>query len=302
MTKKEHDILDDEFRVIGGKKATEPNRNNKTDDIAYESRTHKKLLLYIGIILCFVLVAAILIYICMPYATPTKNNRMDSEQYTALEKIDLAQISKSTVDASYTEYQRDTINDIPLDIFIPHNAVAELTFGPLDLNDTSIIFIASAADIRADNGYPVGAFVMKGQPISGGIAKIGYCSIIDEQINIGVSENSPLFEESTKKNGYFFRQFPLVDKGQIVENEARGKSIRKAICKRGNEIFVVMTASNESYHDFAQALSDFQVEEAVALVGSVSFGGYRDLDGNMNIIYPHLYKTKYENFIIWRKK
>lgn len=302
MTKKEHDIHDDEFRVIRGKKATDPDSRNKTDDIILESRKHNKLMLYIGIAICFVLVTAILIYICRPLATPIKNTRMDREQSPDIETIEIAQLSKNTFDSSYTEYQRDTINDIPLDIFIPHNAVAELTFGPLDLNDTSIIFIASAADIRADNGYPVGAFVMKGQPISGGIAKIGYCSIIDGQISIGISENSPLFEESTKKNGYFFRQFPLVDKGQMVENEARGKSIRKAICKRGNEIFVVMTASNESYHDFAQALSDFQVEEAVALVGSVSFGGYRDLDGNLNIIYPHQYKTKYENFIIWRKK
>ena len=73
---------------------------------------------------------------------------------------------------AYTEHLRDTINDIPLDIYIPHNAVPELVLGVPSLQDKSIVLTTQAADIRADNGKIVGAFVLKGKPLSWGLSKI----------------------------------------------------------------------------------------------------------------------------------
>lgn len=96
---------------------------------------------------------------------------------------------------AYTEHLKDTINDIPLDIYIPHNAVPELVLGVPDLHDKSIILTTQAADIRADNGKIVGAFVLKGKPLSWGLSKKGYCGIIDGKVTVGVADNSPLFEE-----------------------------------------------------------------------------------------------------------
>ena len=61
-------------------------------------------------------------------------------------------------------------------------------------------------------------------------------------------------------NGYFFRQYPLVKDGQVIDNEPKGKSIRRAICDRQGEIFMVETGSIESFHDFAQALADLGVD------------------------------------------
>ena len=75
---------------------------------------------------------------------------------------------------SYTEHLRDTINDIPLDIYIPHNAVPELVLGVPDIHDKNIVLTTQAADIRADNGKIVGAFVLKGKPLSWGLSKKGY--------------------------------------------------------------------------------------------------------------------------------
>lgn len=202
---------------------------------------------------------------------------------------------------AYTEHLRDTINDIPLDIYIPHNAVPELVLGVPDIHDKSIVLTTQAADIRADNGKIVGAFVLKGKPLSWGLSKKGYCGIIDNKVTVGVADNSPLFEEATEKSGYFFRQYPLVDNGALVENAPKGKSIRKALCDRNGEIMVIMSQTPESFHDFAQALVDLQVDNAIYLVGSTSFGYFRDYYDQLEIIYNKFrYGYQYENFIVWK--
>ena len=202
---------------------------------------------------------------------------------------------------AYTEHLKKTVNDIPLDIYIPHNATPELFLGVPDLMDKSIVLTTQAADIRADNGKIVGAFVLKGEPLSWGLSKRGYCGIIDGKVTVGVADNSSLFEVATETRGYFFRQYPLVDNGVLVENEPKGKSIRKALCDRNGEIFVVMTEGQESFHDFAQALVDMGVDNAIYLVGSVSYGYFRDYYDHLAIIYDKRRRGyKNENFIVWR--
>ena len=126
---------------------------------------------------------------------------------------------------SYTEHLEIDINDITLDIYIPHHGIPSLSVGAPDINDGSVILATQAADIRADNGKIVGAFVLKGKPLSWGLSKKGFCGIIDGEITVGVADNSPLFEKATETGGYFFRQFPLVDNGQLVENEYKGKAV-----------------------------------------------------------------------------
>lgn len=213
----------------------------------------------------------------------------------------LGDYSDTTLVKPYTEHLRDTINDIPIDIYIPHNAVPELMVGVPDLHDKSIILTTQAADIRADNGKIVGAFVKHGEPLSWGLSKKGYCGIIDGKVTVGVSDNSPLFEEATEKGGHFFRQYPLVDNGVLVENEPKGKSVRKALCDRNGEIMVIMTQTPESFHDFAQALVDMKVDNAIYLVGAASFGYFRDRYDHLAIIYnKHSRGYRYENFIVWR--
>ena len=203
---------------------------------------------------------------------------------------------------SYTEHLEIDINDITLDIYIPHNGIPSLSVGAPDINDDSVILATQAADIRADNGKIVGAFVLKGKPLSWGLSKKGFCGIIDGEITVGVADNSPLFEKATETGGYFFRQFPLVDNGQLVENEYKGKSIRKALCDRRGEIFVAMSRTPESFHDFAQALVDLGVSNAIYLVGSQSYGVYRDSADSLTVIYDKYgHRYKYENYILWRK-
>lgn len=203
----------------------------------------------------------------------------------------------------FTEMRDTMINDIPLRIYIPHNAEMTLHVGRLDKRDTTIVYAAQAADIRRDNRKIVGAFVLRGEPLAWGLSKKGYCAVIEGRITVGVADNSPLFEEATERSGYFFRQYALVDSGRLVENEPKNKSIRRSLCDRSGEIMMVETLSAESFHDFAQALVDLGADHAIYLVGSTSYGWAVDKEDarhEFGIENPCL--PKYTSYIVWRRK
>lgn len=195
------------------------------------------------------------------------------------------------------------INDIPLRIYAPLNSVPQLEVGYDCIEEReNNILIFQAADVRADNKKIVGAFVLRGKPLSWGLSKRGYCGIIDGTMTVGVADNSPLFEQATETNGYFFRQYPLVDRGVLVENELKTKSIRRGLCELEGRIVVVESQSQESMHDFAQALVDIGTDNAIYLIGGTAIGWCRDSEGNgikMGLWDERVYKNV--NFIVWRK-
>ena len=213
-----------------------------------------------------------------------------------------------SLQVGFTEIRDTLINDIPIRIFIPHNAELSLHIGRMDKEDKNVIYAAQAADVRADNGGIVGAFVLKGEPRAWGLSKKGFCASINGVVTIGVAENSHLFEQATEEAGYFFRQYPLVCDGQLVDNEPKGKSIRRAICDRQGEIFMVETGTIESFHDFAQALVDLGIDQAVYLVGSSAYGWAVDESGTVHEFGEDNYYTgrrrmpKNTSYVVWKKR
>ena len=199
---------------------------------------------------------------------------------------------------------RDTvINDVPLSLLTPVNAMPELCLGIPDTADPSLILALQAADIRADNNKIVGAFVLKGELLARGVAKKGFCAILDGKIQLGMAESTPLFEETTAKNGYFFRQYPLVNQGIQVENNPKNKAIRHALCELDGQIVVVSSTSRESFHDFAQALVDLGVLNAIALTGGDAFGFRHDTKNGLQTWGSDLKRWNRipeVNFIVWR--
>ena len=279
------EIQDDELRVIGRPSGSEDTRKPRK---------------WLWIVMAVAIVAAVVAATIICSRKPGPGNDPVVFDSSIKEKIEPLGNYADTTGKAYTEHLELTINDIPLDIYIPHNAKPSLAIGTPDIFDKNIVLVTQAADIRADNGKINGAFVLAGKPMAWGLSKKGYVGIIDDKITVGVADNSPLFEEATEKGGYFFRQYPLVDNGVLVENEPKGKAIRKAICDRAGEIFVVMSISPESFHDFAQALVDLQVDNAVYLVGSDSFGFFRDkYDHFTQICEKRREGYKYENYIKW---
>lgn len=194
------------------------------------------------------------------------------------------------------------INDVPLRLRTPVNAVPELVVGIPDINDESLILAHQAADIRADNREIVGAFVLKGELLSRGIAKKGFCAILDGTIQLGVAESTPLFEEAINGEGHFFRQYPLVSNGRMMENRPKGKALRHALCELDGHIVTVSSLDRESFHDFSQALEDLGVENALALTGADAYGFLRNDQGLQSWGDIRTWQTAPNvNFIVWRR-
>lgn len=212
-------------------------------------------------------------------------------------------VSLDSVDERVVVNKDTVVNDIPLHIYVPLNMAPHMEVGrEIAKNPETALLFFEAADVRADNGKIVGAFVLKGKPLSLGLSKRGYCAIIDSVVYVGVADNSPLFEEATEKDGDFFRQYPLVDKGNLVENELKNKSIRRALCDIDNHIAVVETQTRESLHDFAQALIDIGTFNAIYLVGGDAMGWSIDEGGNGYEIGDWSNrKHKNISFIVWTK-
>lgn len=294
------DIRDDQIRIIG----EEGNKNP----------VPRNVWIFILSILGLVIIGVI-IFIIFRYKE-VEIQELETPGPALFEPVREAEPTKyqwigSTVDSlrsGYIEIVDTLINDIPIKIFIPHNAELSLHIGRLNKEDKSVIYAVQAADVRADNGGVVGAFVLNGEPRSWGVSKKGYCASINGKVTIGVAENSPLFEKATEEGGYFFRQYPLVSNGEVIDNEPKGKSIRRAICDRQGEIFMVETGTKESFHDFAQALADLGVDQAIYLVGSSAYGWAVDKNDNIyEFGEDNYYKDgrkmpKHISYIVWKRK
>lgn len=300
--REENDIRDDEIRILGS-----------TYDEKSSEKPKWRWVVLVAVVIA--LIAAICLWhtkrqaelrqaepaVFDPYDTEIIVPPMPVKHKMLGQKVD-------SLARGFCEIRDTTINDIPLRMYIPHNATMSLHIGRMNQEDKSIIYTAQAADIRADNGKIVGAFVLKGEPKAWGLSKKGFCASIDGKVTVGVAENSPLFEEATEKEGYFFRQYPLVADGKIVENNPKNKSVRRAICDRFGEIFMVESLTQESFHDFSQALVDLGVEQGVYLCGGDAYGwAIQQDDSRHEFGVPNFYTGRHRmprntSYIVWRRE
>lgn len=291
MSKKTNDIADNEIRII----------------TAYEPKVQKKnnrfFRVYLPII-ALMLLLAIIAWIFFPTANGAEDDLMTQTQEELIINQPIIEQEQPSVTVKGSITVIDTvINKKGLLIIFPDNLRPRLVLGSDKLNDSTIVLATQAADVRRDNGQIAGTFVMKGDVISKGEAKAGFCSIINDEITIGISDATPMLEQSLMQDGYFFRQYPLVVGGQIVENKLKGKAIRKALAELDGKIYVIMSKEKLSFHDFSQLLVDVGVRNAVYLVGSSSYGFYINESGN-KILTGVAPKTEAENvsYIIWEKR
>lgn len=284
MTNQHGDIKEDEIRIIS---SGEHRRAQKK---------YKKLFVWLcGIVA--LLIIAVLAVLFIPGEEATEETFTTTTESPAPRQQDIP----AATGEAYTEKCDTLVNDVELSILTPYNATPTLEIGNAVLNDSTAVLVAQAADIRGDNGMIVGSFVLKGDLISKGEAKAGFCSIINDKISVGVADATPMFEQALTSNGYFFRQYPLVVGGQIVENKPKGKAIRKALAETDGHISVIVSNNRVSFHDFSQALVNAGVRNAIYLVGSDSYGAYLDKTGN-KITYgqPWADTVKNVNYIVWR--
>lgn len=281
------DINDNEIRVIGG----DGGDGGK-----------KRLPLWVWVI-AGVVVIAIAVITLWPKPQPEVPVIPDTTTVTEPETTDIWHSNTDNTLSSCTIVTDTLIDTLHLRIFTPYNATPELHVGRLDTADTDIILASMAADLRRDNGRIVGAFVHAGEPLSWGLSKRGYCAIFDGQITIGVAENSPLFEQATEQCGYFFRQYPAVDKGVMVENNPENASFRRALCLLNGKVCIIACTDRVLMNDFSATLVKLGVSEAILLVGGTADGWCRTDDGKMmRLGSSYAQNAKYMNHIVFRKQ
>lgn len=287
MSERHKDIGDDEIRIIS------------SDDVGRRRKKRPAFVGWVAIAVALMLTVVLAVFFMS----------LGDEAEEVCEQLGIKESVPAASDVKYESFQskayavlRDTtINGAKLRLFCPENATPSLEVGHDVLADSSIVLALQAADIRRDNGEIVGTFVVGGELRSKGEAKAGFCSIINGEITVGVADATPKLEEALMNNGYFFRQYPLVVGGQIVENKPKGRAVRKALAELDGKIYAVISHDRLTFHDFSQALVELGVRNAIYLVGANSLSIYRDAEGNVHMsrdrnseVSPNI------NFIVWR--
>lgn len=293
--KENYDIGDNEVRVVGG-----------DDDKGRKPRL-RRIINIIAVCVALAAIAVILAVVLLQDKDPeTPGNGTTNVQSTGNNALaDSVWFCNTDNSLSSEIAVSDTvIASINLRILTPYNVSPELYVGQIDTADKSILFASQAADLARDRGKIVGAFVCAGEPLSWGLSKKGYCAIFGDSITVGMAENSPLFEQATEVGGHFFRQYPAVSNGKMVENNPQNRSFRRALCTLNGKICVIYTPDRVLMNDFSTALAKLGVKDGIFLVGSTAHGWYRspDNDSVVQLGFPRAPRMKNVNYLIFRRQ
>lgn len=298
-------ISDKEIRVLGNQDSqnTSPKEQESQKESSPEGGSGKKLartIILAAVAVCALLACLYLLSHMFILRSPSEELNYKVSYSDAISSEET--VEERTIGNAFVTVKDTVINDIPLRIFTPSGSKMELFMGGLPLKDKNIVLAVQAADIRGDMDVPAGAFVYKGKIIAKGHSKYGFCAIINDQVTIGRQRETPLFERAVEENGSFFRQYSIVSGGVLIEVPPKGKAPRRALCLTDGHFQIVETVDRESYHDFAQALVDMGIKEALAIVGGESLIKYTTSDGRTHVDgHAFATKMKTENYLIWKK-
>ena len=292
-----NDINDDEIRIICSSES-KMSKTEPTPDQRHIKKRRSRIWLWAALII-FIGIIGVLVWRIM------KNNEEDEQ--VILDIIETSEESQKDNELIETNVKgfvniTDTIvNKDRLTILKPMNLTPYLQIGKEALEDSAASLVVQAADIRRDNGKIVGAYVLEGNLLSKGQAKAGFCAIINGKLIIGVADSTPYLEQAVDTDGYFFRQYPLVVGGQVVENKLKPSSLRKALAELNGETVIIMTHKKMTLNEFSKTLVDLGVSNAIYLVGSSAFGFAIDADGN-RIEFGKKIDNPSENtnYIVWK--
>lgn len=276
MKKELYDIDDNEIRIISN------NSKEETAPTSSPLKPNRKLRLGYIIGACVLIVVLILGFIffrslgdhsssdrlVLRNSSGDENIEMDLNEFNETGVNNLSEVSEE----KYVVISDTVIDGKSFSIFTPYGATPRLQIGLKALDNSNAIFIVEAADVRADNGEINGAYVSEGKLISRGQSKAGYCAIIDGKIYLGVIDSTPYLEQAIETGGYFFRQFPMVVSGQVVDNDLKLTTLRKALCEINGRIAVVMTHERMTINEFSSYLVKLGVANAIRLIGGDSYG------------------------------
>ena len=208
---------------------------------------------------------------------------------------------------SYVDIADTIINNVSLHRFIPVNAKPKLVMGVIKEIPQQYILGAMAADfgLYKDKYQVVGGFIYHGEMISYSKSKYGFCALLKDTVVIGNALSTSYFEQAIEEKGDFFRQHALVADGKVVNSViARNDALRRSLCRlTDGRICIIDTDMSVSLDNFSEALCQYGVQDAIALMGSgaavrwaVDEAGRRYIAGADEYDFPDVV-----NYIVWER-
>lgn len=260
-----------------------------------DNRRKRRGYAYWGAVIGLLLVGIALLFWLMPQG----ESGSPQDAAVSQELKELSQTDGNRMPERYVEPEldiwTDTINDVSMKFFQLTAAKARLCMGTPSEQDSTLLMVLPAADIRKDNLGIVGDFVLEGKQYGNGKRKEGYVAILDERLFLGVSSSDTVMNYCADHRGSFFRQYALVFDGQVVKNKLKGKSLRRAVARRDKDdsVYVIVSLQRESLYDFSEALADYGMTDAIYLPGGDAYAFYRKdtlldyLGTSQEHIYPN---------------
>lgn len=187
------------------------------------------------------------------------------------------------------------------------NAKLELAlYNDIDTTDTAIVFVTQAANIRGDNNKIIGDFIYKGDSMAKGCpnaSTLGFCAIFGGKTIIGKANPTTFLDSAKNDSGFFFRQYALVNDNGFESFESEAKSYRRALCIKDGNVMVVESIDKITLSAFAEALFDYDISNAVNLMGGKNLDEWYVKDGKREVLFintrePHPNR----NYLIFRAK
>ena len=195
----------------------------------------------------------------------------------------------------------DSILGVAMDFYAIHGLKASIKFEEPDTADTSVYLYCRSADHTADGKY-LGSLVADGKAYQSDQSRLGYMAMADGRMVIGISRSDKVKDYVSERGGSFFRQFILVSNGVIPSRFfLHGKVERRAIGRIDDQLYYIATRHKETLWDFADALREYGVVDAIYITGGSDYCFYRSNDGLRHDIgnpadYPH---KKWKGIIPW---
>lgn len=202
--------------------------------------------------------------------------RSDKEVITELE-------APFSPDATGTTMTSDSIFGVAMDFYSLCGLRASLEPNLPDTADRSLVLFMRSADYHPE-GTAIGTLVINGKRIEAKErnSRAAYLAISKEGKAVtGVSLSDKLADHATRTGGSFFRQFILLSDGTLpTDFRLHGKVERAALARMADgSLFYVTTRNKETMYDFADAMREYGVVDAMYITGGNSYTFHRDTTG-----------------------
>ncbi|MDE5807502.1 MAG: phosphodiester glycosidase family protein [Muribaculaceae bacterium] len=156
-----------------------------------------------------------------------------------------------------------------------------------DTADLSVVLMMRSADYHPD-GKTIGTMVIDGKtmPAKELRSRSAYLAFSKEgKPALGISRSNKLAEFAEENGGSFFRQFVLLGDGELPPSfMLHGKVERGAIGRMADgSLHYFLSRNRESMYDFADALREYGVVDAIYITGGNGYEFYRDEEGTGHV-------------------